>query len=90
MEQISPPQPHLAQVRRDAMQPGGKLRRVVQLFELEVRLEKRLLSEVLGIACVSRKVIRQAIDRMLVPGDQLSEGVPVARQGSSDQGFVGR
>jgi len=92
LEQRGPvrPQPVHGDAERHPPQPGRESRRVLELVEVEIRADKRLLCDVLRLRPVLDQAVREAIHMPLVARDQGPVGLGVALACQSDQILVGR
>src|SRR5205807_9508874 len=71
-------------IGRDAINPGSKIGSRLELSELLVRAQKRLLDHLFRIGPVPGHAISQPDTNVAVPLNENAEGVPVARQRSFD------
>lgn len=81
----APEQVHRA-VHRDPVQPGAEARPSLEASELPVRLEKRLLDDVLGVLTIAGHAEGQPVDAAAVAVDQQAERVRVTAAGPFQRG----
>src|SRR2546429_4223739 len=67
-------------IRRNAIDPGSKIRSRCKLSELLIRTQKRLLDHLFGIGPVPGHAISQPENIVAVPLDENAKGIPVASQ----------
>ena len=86
----SPPGEVEAGVDDDAVQPGRHRRAAAEPGGAPVRREQRVLQRVGGVLRVAESPQRDRPQPVAVPGDQLAEGVGVARDVAGQQLVVAR
>src|SRR5262245_40162523 len=86
---LATPQPVDRQVDGDPEDPRSKPPRTVELIEMLVHLEKRLLRQVARLLLVVHQATQQPLQPLLVPDDEDTERLTVSTPNIFDEARIG-